>query len=786
MLAVLYMAACLPGLLPGAWAQQNDTAVTNPSELPPSSVVPAPERLVKAIEVKGNVSISTNVVLSKMKTRVGAPYQEVVASEDLKRLYLLGYFSDIKIDTREEAGGIVVVIAVVERPIIEKITFTGIRKLTTRQEKIREQLKSKETQYLDYPKLAEDVRILKKMYEKIGYGQAQIEYKAEVAKETNKAAVQFIITEGKQLKLRRITIDGNQVFNDARLLKVMKTKRAWLFNAGILKEDVIAEDMDRLAAFYRRQGYADVKVSYDVTTDADPKRPFMYMTVRVEEGKKYIVGTVKVAGYQEIPEKVIISQLQECTTGKVFSQDGMKGDIARIQGVYFDRGYISAEVAETTSLNDATGRIDISYAITENQVAYVNKVKVRGNVKTRDIVVRREMRLKPGDRFDGEKLRRGKERLTNLGYFEEISYDTEDTAEPQKKDLIVDVKEAKTGSFSFGGGYSSVDKLIGFVQLEQKNFDWKNFPYFTGAGQDMKVRASFGSLSSGYDISFTEPWMFDYPVSFGFDLYKRTHERDTDVGYGYDEDITGFDLRLGKELSEYLRGDIKYRFDSIDITNISEDASEDLKREYGQNDISSMELALTYDSRDNVFDTTRGNILSGSMEFAGGPFGGDKEFTKFFGRASHYMPLWRGSTLEFRGRMGLSDPFGNSEWVPIYERFFAGGSNTVRGYRERKVGPVDPITGDPLGGEALLVGNLEYTYPVASFLKLAAFYDVGNVWAKQSDFASGNYKAGIGLGVRIKTPIGPLMLDYGFPMDTEPGSEDRGDGRLHFSMSHGF
>jgi outer membrane protein insertion porin family len=195
---------------------------------------------------------------------------------------------------------------------------------------------------------------------------------------------------------------------------------------------------------------------------------------------------------------------------------------------------------------------------------------------------------------------------------------------------------------------------------------------------------------------------------------------------------------------------------------------------------------LTFDSRDNVFDTTKGNLLVGSLELAGGPLGGDKDFVKFYGRASHYFPLFNNSALELRGRVGLVDPYGNSDKVPIYERFFAGGADTIRGYRERKVGPVDPLSKDPLGGESMVIGNLEYLYPVFKFLKVAAFYDIGNVGAKVGDVTDGGFKSGTGLGVRIKTPFGPVKLDYGIPMNKESGEDTKGSGRFHFSMSHNF
>jgi outer membrane protein insertion porin family len=741
-------------------------------------------KLVTAIEVKGNKSVSSNTIISKMKTRVGAPYQENIISDDLKRLYLLGFFSDIKIDTEEYKEGVKVVITVAERPIIEKITFSGVRRLRTPEEKLKASLKSKETQYLDYPALSDDVRTLQKMYEKLGYSQAKIDYKVNINQETYKAKVDFLVTEGKRVRIKNISVEGNAAYSAGRILKLMKTKRAWFFNAGIMKDEVLKEDIERIKAFYRNNGYSDVKVEYEISHDQ--KKPFLYITIKIEEGRKYLVGNISIKGNKDIPEKEILGKIKTCTPGKVFSQEGLKEDISNIQGLYFDRGYIFARVQEATSVNMDTRRVDIVYNIVENEIAYVDKIKIRGNVKTKDVVIRRELRIRPGDRFDGEKLRRSKERLQNLGFFEEVSYDTQDTAVPNKKDLVVEVKEAKTGAFSFGGGYSTVDQFLGFAEIEQKNFDWRNFPYFTGAGQDLKLRASVGTISSGFDLSFTEPWIFDYPVSFGFDAYKRTHKRDEDVGYGYDEDVTGGDLRLGKDITEYVKANLMYRYDTIEISNIVDNATADLTSEKGTNSISSLQLGLTYDDRDNVFDPVKGNLLSGSWEIAGGPFGGDKDYFKFFGRASHYFPLINGSSLEIRGRAGIADPYGDSETVPIYERFFAGGAYTIRGYNERKVGPIDEVTKDPLGGESMLIGNVEYTYPLFSFLKAAAFYDIGNVWSKVDKIGNGGFKAGMGLGLRIKTPIGPIRLDFGVPLNKEPGEDKKGNGMFHFSVAQNF
>jgi outer membrane protein insertion porin family len=257
------------------------------------------------------------------------------------------------------------------------------------------------------------------------------------------------------------------------------------------------------------------------------------------------------------------------------------------------------------------------------------------------------------------------------------------------------------------------------------------------------------------------------------------------VGYGYVEKRTGGDLRLGKEFNEYVKGGVTYRLEEVDISDVDVNATADLRSEQGKNLISSMEFYLTRDTTDNVFNPMRGYVLSGSYEVAGGPFGGDKDFNKVFGLATHYFPLFAKGVLQIQARAGVAQPFNNQSNVPIYERFYAGGANTIRGYEERSVGPIDPVTSDPIGGEAMFIGNIEYTVPLVEFIKGAVFMDTGNVWAKASDFGNGGFMTGIGFGVRIKTPIGPLKLDYGIPMNTQPGKNKK-EGRFHFSMSHGF
>ncbi|MDP2652967.1 MAG: outer membrane protein assembly factor BamA [Candidatus Omnitrophota bacterium] len=747
---------------------------------PPPAVSPEKKKVVKSIEIKGNKSISLPTILAKIKTRAGQEYLQSVISDDIKRLYNTGFFSDVRVDREDFEGGFKVLFYVTEKSIVDKITFSKLRYFNPKG--IVKKLKSKKGKFLDNKELNDDVRTIEDMYTKKGLTSVSVTVETERDELNNKTAIHFVIKEGVRIKVKRIRIKGNTAFKDKRIMKVIKTRPDSLFTSGYLKKDILAEDMDRIKAFYEREGFIDATVSHELE-EMTPSR--LIVRINIEEGKRYYVEKITLSGNKVADDDEVIAVMNEVKVGGIFSRDKLTVDLSSIRTLYFDKGYIFANVRESTSLNPDTGKVEVKLDVEEGNLAYVNRIKIQGNDRTRDIVIRREMRLYPGDQFDGEKLRRSKQRLQNLGYFEDISYDIEDTDSPSKKDLVVQVKEAKTGTFSFGGGYSTIDQLVGFVEVEQKNFDFTNFPTFTGGGQNLLLRAESGSTRNNMRLSFTEPWLFDYPISGGFDAYRSERSRERDVGYAYDEKRTGGDIRFGKQFTEYFSGSVMYGRENVTIDNFEANVSADLLAEQGKNTISRVSFNLSRDSRDSVFNPTKGLYLSGTADVAGGPFGGDKDFMRFTPRASYNIPFKFDSVLEFRVLAGFADAYGDNSKVPIFERYFAGGARTIRGYNERKVGPLDPVTEDPLGGESMLVGNIEYTIPIIDFLKLATFFDTGNVWSKVDDFGTGDFKSGFGLGLRVKTPIGPINLDYGYPLSDEPGEEDK-SGKFYFSVSRGF
>ena len=434
------------------------------------------EKKVTAIEVKGNKSISTTVILSKIKTKAGMTYSTTIISDDIKRLNELGYFSDIKIDTQDYQDGLKVFIIVVEKSLVEKIIFKGYFSRIIREENLRETIKSKEGQYLDEVQVREDIATIRDLCIKKGHSQVEVTQKAELNPQTNKTILTITIETGKRIRIRKIDFKGNAVVKSRKLLRLIKSRKAALFSSGFYKEELLKDDIERLKSYYRRLGYTDIKVDYE--TGYDAKKGTMFLIFNLSEGRKYIVGQVYAKDNTVLSEEEIRKSLKVVTPGKVFSPEAMQEDAGNIQSIYFDQGYIFVQVNESSYLNPETDKVDVTYSINEGVIGYVDKIKIRGNIKTKDVVIRRELRIFPGERFDGNKLKRSKERLQNLGFFEEVSYDIEPSSspEPDKRDLVVEVKESKTGEFSFGGGYSSIDSVIGFAQIRQKNFDWRNFP----------------------------------------------------------------------------------------------------------------------------------------------------------------------------------------------------------------------------------------------------------------------------------------------------------------------
>jgi len=740
-------------------------------------------KTVVSVAVKNNKAISRETVLSKVKIKPGEIYRQDIANEDIKRLYATQYFMDVSIDVSSVTGGISVTFIVDEKPVIADITFTGNK--VFRAGKLKSSMKSKPNEMLNLALLTQDMSDIREMYVKKGYPLVEAKYDIDVDKAENKATINVTIDEKTRVKVASVTIKGSKAIKADAIKKAMSTKPAsWiLFRPGTFKEEVFHDDIDNIRSMYDDIGYLDIEVNPRLDYKEDGVT--LDITLEINEGKLYTVGDVTVTGDLVLPAKDVWAKISS-KPGKPFSARGIRNDTINIRQYYFEYGYLNVVIDAERHLNQSTGKIDISINIDPKDVVYVGKIEVKGNQKTREIIIRREIRVYPGEKYNGDKIKRSKERIYNLGFFENVSFDTEPTEVPNIQNLIVTVKETKTGEFSFGGGYSSVDMLVGFVEVTQRNFDILNFPTFTGGGQNLAIRAELGMVRNNFNISWTDPWILGFPYLFGFDAYRASHNKSGDLGWMYDETRTGGAIRLGKELTERLYAMATYKLEDVNISNIVSGASQAIKDEDGSNWISSILFELTYDARDNRYSPSKGFLVNGTLEDAGGMFMGDKNFVKGTATAALYHTFFEKVVVELKARAGMVGPYGDSKTVPTYERFYAGGQNTIRGYKERRVGPRDSATNDPVGGEAIMVLNAEATFPVyENIIKGAVFYDIGNVWERTGDFMKvGDLVAGAGVGVRVKTPVGPVRVDYGYPLS--PNYDKNKSGEFYFSMSRGF
>ena len=739
---------------------------------------PVKERpnVILEVRVRGNQIISTGTILNQMKSKKGGRLLQQDVNEDIKRLYKTGYFRDIRAEVEEEPEGYRLIVAVDEKPIVRQIVIDGFS--TFKESDLRKELKILEGQILDERVLKEGVDAIRKKYRSKGYKFVEIESESDVNEKTKEATILVHILEGEKYKIKEVILEGVQAFKQRKIRKLMKTKKDTWITSGVFNEEKFQKDLDRIQLYYQQEGYLDAKVSPKFEYDQQNRK--IRIIVQVEEGKHYVTGEIKINGAELFPESEIWQSL-EMLPGTTYSQYYLASDMDRIRKYYFERGYVDARIVPDVKLNRDTGKVDVAYQIHEGDLYFVDKVVVRGNTKTKDIVIRRELRIRPGDRIDGERIQKSLQRLENLDFFEEVTYDMEPGSASNRKDLIFRVKEKRTGELSFGGGISSIDAFVGFGELSQKNFDLLRFPRFTGGGQKLSIRARVGTISQNYELSFTEPYLFGKKISFGLDGYNtRRDNKNVD----FDEDRLGFGLTLSKAFTDVFRLGTGYTLERVNLDNISDDAAQVVRDFSGSTVLSRFRLFQNWDTRDNVFNPTKGLLLSFQEELVGSFLGGDETFYTLQTNYTQYWTLFKKHVIEFRFRLGTTQEFSGSDTVPVFDRFFAGGLGTVRGFNYRRVGPIEG--GDAVGGKTLAIVNLEYTFPLPyiDIIKGAAFVDVGQVDEDSYRIGFGDFAVSVGPGIKVKTPIGPLAFYYGLPIANKD-TEDR-NGRIEFSLSHGF
>lgn len=708
--------------------------------------------IVTAIEVKGLKRIEEGSIKAKVSQKIKEPLSQEKTTEDIKTIYKMGYFDDVKVEIEPFEGGIKVIYAVKEKPTIVKVDFQGNKKY--KDDDLKEKISLAVGAISDVTLINDNAVKLKKFYEDEGYYLANIVSVVRKIGE-GEVSVTYQIEEGKKVKIKEIKIEGNKAISASKIKKAMKTSERGLFSfilgGGYYKKDEMKADVERIRDLYYNNGYIKVIIGEPKIQLTEDKEG-MQITIQVSEGEQFKVSSVEITGNKAFSEEEL-RKLIKLSPKTIFNKEILRKDVTAITDEYSNNGYALVVVSPDLIPNEETKETRVVYRIDEGDKYKIGRIEISGNTKTRDKVIRREIRLDEGDVFSASALKRSYERINNLQFFESVELSPKPKPDENLVDLDVKVKEKATGFLSVGGGYSSIDKFVAMVDITQGNL--------FGRGQYVKLRGELGGRSSFYELSFRDPWFMDKPISFGTSIYKTTRK------YGnFERKATGLEVSFGKSFWEYWGASISYNYEKTTIFNIKDDASQTIKDQEGTKTTSSITLSVGRDTRDNYLDPLKGSKNVLSTTFAG--LGGTNAFYKALFDSGWYYPLFDVTTVHLRGRVGYATGiFGKK--LPLYERYYVGGIYTVRGLGYGEAGPKD-ANGEPIGGEKQLIFNAEYIFPILAEQKFKGlvFFDAGRAYATGETIGS-DLRYTSGAGIRWISPIGPIRIEWGYNLDKRPG-----------------
>lgn len=727
---------------------------------------------VLRVEISGNKNVSEQKILSLIQTRPGTVFSAERLGTDMKKLGETGYFRSVKYETKSLEEGTEVLIYLVENPQVESISFNGNKAF--RSSRLAEVLGIKKGDIYNEIVLQDALKKVEEHYKEKGFLLSNLT--ASVDEDEGKAVIKIKVYEGVKGYVREIEVKGNSAFKDSRILKLMKTrKRAIPFKRGIFKEDLLEKDLQAVRTLYHTNGFIDANV--EKTLEAHEKGGIR-LAVNIEEGRQFFLGKIGFSGNLLGKEKELTGILPLKKKGSVLNRQLLEKNKDALKKFYFDKGYITVNVMEIPLASEKDDEIDITYSVEPGEIYRAGEIKITGNTRTKDKVIRREIEIEPSDTLTSDGFRKSYNNLFDLNYFDSINIYPEFISLPNTANIVVDVAEKeKTGIFLIGGGYSSVDDIIGVISIQQTNFDVANPWSFSGGGQNMTISLEMGTEARNYTLSFTEPYFMDKPISVGPDIYRSRR-----LWNDYTEQRTGINLRAGRRWDKLSFG-LAARTENIELSDIDIVNLPSIAGQEGEKRKNSLTATIGYSSLDSKRAPSMGNMAKLSLESAGSFLGGDTDFIKPVLDNDFYKPFKK-LVFHSKTRIGYIKETGDTEEIPIYERFFGGGIGTVRGYEERSFGPKDPATGEAVGGKALFAQNFELIYPLyENILKAVLFFDVGNIWDSFSDFS--DMRKGAGAGVKVVVPIlnAPIEVYYGFALDRKP-SED--SGQWHVGMSFGF
>jgi len=725
---------------------------------------------IDQVQIKGLKRVEKEAILEKIGSRAGMELDNYLLQEDLKTIYSLNYFDFIEAQHQVVKGKNVLVFVVKERPIITRVSIDGNFDLDD--DELLEQIKTKEFSILDVNRIKRDLGALQKFYEEKGYFLAAINYQLIKVSEDNVELV-FQIDEFDKIRVKRIEFLGNVAFSDNELKGIMETREESLFSfltgSGSFKEFNFNTDVERIKFFYKTKGYLQVNLGPPEITISEDKK-WVFISIKVNEGPLFKINNIYFEGNDLFPDKTLREKIQ-LKEDQIYSEDLLRRDIIKLTEVFQDEGYAFANVLRTLNIVPGENKVDVQFSFEKGKIAYIGKIRILGNTKTRDKVVRRELKIREGAKFSGTDLRISKENVQRLGYFDPkaIVFNTVNRADRDDViDVEITVKERNTGQISLGAGYSTASGFFFQGSVSQNNF--------LGLGQNLAVSANYSKKTSSFNINFTDPYFFDTKWVFGFDLFSQ----DDNQSRNYRYKKKGGDLRIGYPIIDYTRLYFSYLYENL---NLKEVTSPTINPDDENGVSSGLQTTIVRDARNNLFEPTDGLYVSLLGEYMG--VGGDKKWAKGEGDVRFYYPVM--GDLVFRARV-YGTTIGQVQDYPIpnTEKFTLGGAKNLRGYPLEAVGVpwVDPATGNKyiIGGDTATFTSLEFEHPLAreAGIKWVLFFDAG--WAGD-DLDHFTLHKDWGFGIRWFSPIGVLRFEYGMPIANKLPTES---GQFHFDIGQLF
>ena len=727
---------------------------------------------ITQVRVSGNQRIEADAIERVIRIKPGDVLRAGEISKDIKNIYKMGYFDDIRVEAEDSPSGKAIVFHVKEKATIRQISFSGNQ--VFKDEKLKENISISTGSILNIFTIKSNIEQLQLMYKEKNYHNIKIDYSVK-DRENNQADIEFVIEEGEKIKIKGIAFQGNKTFADKQLKKLISTSEkgffSWITSSGELNREDLSQDAARLMAYYHTKGFIHAKVA-DPVVDFEDK--WIYITFKIEEGERFRVGTIDIDGDMIFSKARLMPGLQ-ISKEPYFNRETVRKDILWLTDLHADTGFAYADISPLTKEDPQNHIVDITYNVNKGEKVYFETIDISGNTRTRDKVIRRELRIYEQEVFSGSRLKRSVRNLHRLDFFEDVKVNTPKGSAEDKMNVNVEVVEKPTGTFTFGAGYSTVDDFFVTGSVSQRNL--------FGRGQILKLSGQIGGVSDLYNLSFTEPWLFDIPLSGTVSFYRTRREFDT-----YDKTSLGGGLGVSYPVYDFTRVSLSYRYDVTEIEEVTENASDNIKALEGTNTTSAISTALSYDSRDRAFNTTQGQDHRLTYTFAG--LGGNIGFNKIVGELGWYIPVYKGLVTFLHGESGYVRQL-EGFTLPDYEKFYLGGLNSVRGFdfqgiNIRGVNSEGQITEE--GGEKYVQFNIELTYPLFKDLGIVGvvFYDTGNVFGPDDPIDFGSLRQAAGYGIRWYSPIGPIRIEGGHILDPiEENGEDSGV-NWEFSMGGAF